>query len=289
MYRIKKLREEKNLTLKELSSETGIAISTLNSYEKGYRVPKIENLQKLANFFNASVSYLQGYGLDREYFLETLTASFLNDDVFRSKLLEKSKLKNKYVKSRLSNIIFEFEYKLDEQISEITVEKETQKFLNENIELCSNYAFLGEITKKDVYSFSDLMEEEIREENENDDLEEMGADSFYIDTRDIYSENEIDYEKIDFDKFDKLVLNNISKSNNSVNKVSLLIELINDYEEILKVKGLVTEETGKIIKDIQVILENVDLNKKDTKDIKEQAFKALGMLEDYKDLTNKDK
>lgn len=65
MNRIKEIRKSKKLTLKQVSKETGISVSSLSAYEKqeddkGYRKPKIENWIKLADFFNVSVSYLQG-------------------------------------------------------------------------------------------------------------------------------------------------------------------------------------------------------------------------------------
>lgn len=66
MNRIKELRKNKALTLKELSqkllTENKIKISpdALAKYERGDREPKIEKWEALANFFNVSVSYLQG-------------------------------------------------------------------------------------------------------------------------------------------------------------------------------------------------------------------------------------
>lgn len=58
--RLKTLRKENNLTLDELHSKTGISISALSRYEKGTRIPKIEQIQKLADYFGVSVGYLQG-------------------------------------------------------------------------------------------------------------------------------------------------------------------------------------------------------------------------------------
>ncbi len=63
--RIKELRKSKNLTLKQLSAKTGISVSSLSAYEKnegekGYRSPKIDKWVQLADFFNVSISYLQG-------------------------------------------------------------------------------------------------------------------------------------------------------------------------------------------------------------------------------------
>ena len=61
--RIKKLRKEKNLTLKELGQKVGMATNTISRYETGKREPKIETWNKLAEYFNVPTSYLMG--LDR--------------------------------------------------------------------------------------------------------------------------------------------------------------------------------------------------------------------------------
>ena len=63
--RIKKLRDAKNLTLRELSialDKKGAKISpdALAKYERDERQPKIDKWEALANFFGVSVPYLQG-------------------------------------------------------------------------------------------------------------------------------------------------------------------------------------------------------------------------------------
>lgn len=60
MNRIKQLRLAKKLTLVELSKKVQIPNNTLSQYENEKRKPKIETWQKLANYFNVSVPYLQG-------------------------------------------------------------------------------------------------------------------------------------------------------------------------------------------------------------------------------------
>lgn len=63
--RIRKLRKEKGLTLKELSQQlkdrgTPLSASSLIKYERGERNPRLETWVKLADFFNVSIPYLQG-------------------------------------------------------------------------------------------------------------------------------------------------------------------------------------------------------------------------------------
>lgn len=59
--RIKEIRQKNSLTLKELGSKIGIPNNSLSQYENGRRQPKLEVWQKLADFFNVSVPYLQGF------------------------------------------------------------------------------------------------------------------------------------------------------------------------------------------------------------------------------------
>lgn len=76
MNKIRELRKEKGLTLKELSNELStkenftIAPDTLGKYERGEREPKLITWQSLANYFGVSVPYLQGiseYGKLTDY------------------------------------------------------------------------------------------------------------------------------------------------------------------------------------------------------------------------------
>ncbi|WP_346349597.1 helix-turn-helix domain-containing protein [Lactococcus formosensis] len=60
MNRIKKLRSKKNISTQELADATGIARSTLGSYETRGINPNAEKAQILADYFNVSVGYLLG-------------------------------------------------------------------------------------------------------------------------------------------------------------------------------------------------------------------------------------
>lgn len=79
--RLKELRHEKKLTLKEVSSQLEqnnlkISPDALAKYERGDREPKLETWQKLADFFNIPVDYLLGISKDRS----TLTIDDLNTE-----------------------------------------------------------------------------------------------------------------------------------------------------------------------------------------------------------------
>ena len=71
MNRIRKCRQNKKLTLKQLSEELAkqdfkISADALGKYERGEREPKLETWLKLASFFGVSVSYLQGISENSE-------------------------------------------------------------------------------------------------------------------------------------------------------------------------------------------------------------------------------
>lgn len=61
MNRIKQLRKEKGLSQAQLAKEVGISNQIISFYENNKREPKIENWEKLADFFDVSVPYLQGF------------------------------------------------------------------------------------------------------------------------------------------------------------------------------------------------------------------------------------
>ncbi|WP_052747888.1 helix-turn-helix transcriptional regulator [Lactobacillus helveticus] len=58
--RIKELRLKNHLTLQDLGKAVGLNCNTLSRYENEQREPKIETWQKLADFFDVPIAYLQG-------------------------------------------------------------------------------------------------------------------------------------------------------------------------------------------------------------------------------------
>ena len=58
--RLELLMQENNYTLKKVSENTGIPVTTLSGYKKNLRTPKKENAIKLANYFGVSIPYLLG-------------------------------------------------------------------------------------------------------------------------------------------------------------------------------------------------------------------------------------
>lgn len=58
--RLEELMKENNYTLRKVSENTGIPITTLSGYKKNLRTPKKENAMKLAEFFGVSIPYFLG-------------------------------------------------------------------------------------------------------------------------------------------------------------------------------------------------------------------------------------
>lgn len=83
MNRMKQLREERHLTMREASKRLEIPYTTYVNYEKGLREPNSEMLIRIANFFNTSIDYLLGRSDSRvnESILDTVNA--IDEDILR--------------------------------------------------------------------------------------------------------------------------------------------------------------------------------------------------------------
>lgn len=57
---LKKIREERKITKKELCEKTGISERAYLTYEFGEREPKISVIEKLADFYGVTTDYLLG-------------------------------------------------------------------------------------------------------------------------------------------------------------------------------------------------------------------------------------
>ena len=58
--RIKELRTSKGLTQKQLAEETKLSVRGVQNYELGERVPTLQAVIALADFFDVSLDYLCG-------------------------------------------------------------------------------------------------------------------------------------------------------------------------------------------------------------------------------------
>ncbi|MBD5636907.1 MAG: helix-turn-helix transcriptional regulator [Clostridia bacterium] len=58
--RLKDLRHEKGLTMKEVSEALQLTLSAYANYEHGIREPSIEVIKRMCSFFNVTSDYLLG-------------------------------------------------------------------------------------------------------------------------------------------------------------------------------------------------------------------------------------
>lgn len=58
--RIRELRKQRGLTMKQLGNVVGLAESTISQYETGKREPDNETLLKISEYFSVTVGYLIG-------------------------------------------------------------------------------------------------------------------------------------------------------------------------------------------------------------------------------------
>jgi len=115
--RLKKLREEKSITQRELARLLQISPSTIAMYETEQRVPPVEILERIADFFNVSVDYLLGRTEIRNFCVTDNPFKTYQDDIHSisyEKLI--NQVRNFFMSSKIS-------------------EKEKEKFFRDVFEL----------------------------------------------------------------------------------------------------------------------------------------------------------
>lgn len=90
---IKKLRQEKNLTLKEVATAIKIDISTLGKLEKNQRKPSKLIIQELAHFF-----HIDKNELILSYLSDSIASKILKEDIESKQVLEVAEQKIEYLK-----------------------------------------------------------------------------------------------------------------------------------------------------------------------------------------------
>lgn len=66
--RVRKLRDELNLTLRELGVILGLRGSRISNWEQGSRTPELDEIQNMARYFRVSAAYLAGFTEERGYY-----------------------------------------------------------------------------------------------------------------------------------------------------------------------------------------------------------------------------
>lgn len=71
--RLRKLRENENLTQQQIAERINVSKSLISAYELGTRLPSYNNLIKLSNIFKVSTDYLLGIEAREKLDLSGLT------------------------------------------------------------------------------------------------------------------------------------------------------------------------------------------------------------------------
>lgn len=64
--RLRDLREDKDMTQKQISAVLGIQQTVYSRYERGFQTIPVEHLLKLADFYDTSTDYILGRTLIKE-------------------------------------------------------------------------------------------------------------------------------------------------------------------------------------------------------------------------------
>lgn len=70
-----KLLKLNGISAGKVAAETGITPSTFTEWKKGTYVPKLDKLQKIADYFNVTVDYLMGIN---RFVVEDIEIEFIN-------------------------------------------------------------------------------------------------------------------------------------------------------------------------------------------------------------------
>lgn len=125
---LKKLREKNGLKQKDLAKKIDMQATTYNQYEKGTREPNIQQLIKIANFYNCSIDFLVGREeIEQEKKQPEQVELEVEDD-----LTDKQKELLNIIKDMNNddiNKVIGYAYSLNEK--EITTEEKIEKLLKE--------------------------------------------------------------------------------------------------------------------------------------------------------------
>ncbi len=103
--RLRELREEKFLTLKEVASNLHISRSVYGKYESEYEIIPIKHLIAVTNYFNVSIDYLFGFTKNMHY-------SDIEKEADRKKMgsrLKELRKENNLTQSKLASILNTFQ------------------------------------------------------------------------------------------------------------------------------------------------------------------------------------
>lgn len=213
---IRKIREEKNITAKQIANYLGITMQAVAQYEKGLRNPSLITLAKISEYLNTPINELVGEQLtNTQIFLrETLKDTNLSIEELAKKInVPQSELKALYNNEiGVTRVTF---FKFLNSIG-IKDPKRVTEIATSDMEI--NMLFNNKITSYFFDDTSDIVEEIIKDENNLDKLKksliqikinktlnkESKKNILEIDVTDLSKEEIEDIKKyIEFIKFKK--------------------------------------------------------------------------------------
>lgn len=156
--RLRELREEKGLTLKELVDDLKkvdlkISSDTLAKYERGDREPKLERWQKLADYYDVPIPYLQGLGVSKSKVISYLIDGLKDPNSWKKydndihSIVWKNLSNDE--KARVISI-------LNKNISEIEKNRDLNDFIVSKYPVVNNYSFLASMQGNELSRFNEL-------------------------------------------------------------------------------------------------------------------------------------
>lgn len=85
-YRLKDLRERKNLTQSQVAARLGVSKASISGYENNVKTPSLAVLTRLASFYSVSTDYLLGLESRRMLPINGLSSS--QEEIMRRLLAE---------------------------------------------------------------------------------------------------------------------------------------------------------------------------------------------------------
>ena len=84
--RLKELRLKRGLTQQELADRLNVTKSAISYWEVGARMPSVEGMQSIANFFGVTVDFMTGRQDDVEYYTDPQAAKIAQEMFDRPEL-----------------------------------------------------------------------------------------------------------------------------------------------------------------------------------------------------------
>jgi len=143
MNKIKELRKQKHYTLQNVADAIGVSNGTVANYENGKREPKLAMWQKLADYFDVDIGYLQGV-TDYEN---------ANDLINKIASIENNEEKIEFIKHLSLNDKKLIAYANDQEISDSdTLEMIIKIMLSDTLKYSKQFSNILEVIDKNLYS-----------------------------------------------------------------------------------------------------------------------------------------